>query len=269
MYRLIINLPCQNEFIIVTNIKNLYYILQLKYGKYVQHCPEGKTCSDIIEIYQPSEKYILKYNNKLSIVSSAIQALSQIISANKKLLPSCFALHGAALEKKGKAYLFIASSGTGKTTLTSYLLTKGLNYITDDCIIISKDTLLITPYSTPLQLRKGGYELLSKLNIELENVKKLEEHSITYRYSFFPTNYITQEIPIDKIFFINRSESKNELTELSSIEKNKLLIEASIVQISLNIETISFISQLSKIKAYKLTYNSLDYISEVLLENEL
>lgn len=268
MFHLLINLPYQSEFIIASNIENLYNILLLKYGKYVQVCPDGKSCENIIEIYHSKGKYTVKYKDKLNVVSSAVQAISEIIVKNKQYNNSVFALHGAALEKGGKVYLFLASSGTGKTTLTSYLINKAFNYITDDCILIDKNTLMVTPQTTPLQLRNGGLKILNDLGIEFPNIENLEENGIIHRYSFSPANCVDEEKKINTIFFINRTEDCNSLNKISSIEKNKLLLKSSITQYEVNTENLIFISKLSKIDAYQLSFKDLDYVFGV-LSNDL
>src|SRR3989344_2670255 len=47
----------------------------------------------------------------------------------------CF-LHCGAVEKDGNAYLFPAKSGVGKTSLATYLISRGYNYLADDWLII-------------------------------------------------------------------------------------------------------------------------------------
>ena len=62
--------------------------------------------------------------------------LDEIIFDNTNYDRRIFALHGAAVEWKGKGYLFLAATASGKTTLASYLTSQGFGYITDDCILL-------------------------------------------------------------------------------------------------------------------------------------
>lgn len=76
------------------------------------------------------------------------------------------ALHGAAIAKEGKAYLLLASTTCGKSTLTAFLWKKaGYEYITDDEIFISRKDRCVLPVRKNLSLRQGGYDFL---NIEFE-----------------------------------------------------------------------------------------------------
>lgn len=74
---------------------------------------------------------------------------------------SVVALHGAAVAKEGKAYLLLASTTCGKSTLTAFLWKKaGYEYITDDEIFISRKSMCVEPVRKNLSLRQGGYDLL-------------------------------------------------------------------------------------------------------------
>ena len=94
--------------------------------------------------------------------ASGILAIDEIISNNTEYDNSIFALHGAAVEWNGKAILFLASTTSGKSTLTSYLTKNGFGYITDDCILLDRTSCDIHPYSTPIYLRDGGLEILKR-----------------------------------------------------------------------------------------------------------
>lgn len=50
----------------------------------------------------------------------------------------CF-LHCGAVSKEGKAVLFPAEGGVGKTTMATYLVSKGYEYLSDDWLIIGND----------------------------------------------------------------------------------------------------------------------------------
>lgn len=61
-------------------------------------------------------------------------------------LLSCYAsvppLHGAAVEKKGKAYILLAGSGGGKTRAVSALVERGYTYIADEEIFWREERML-------------------------------------------------------------------------------------------------------------------------------
>ncbi|MBQ8393748.1 MAG: hypothetical protein IJX51_08320 [Clostridia bacterium] len=263
MNRYLINLPYQNKFLVVTNTENIYKGLILKYGKYATIYTREEAPDNTIEAYTNENSYIVKYKNEIHYVTSAVQAIIELIGKDRKYDESVYAMHGAAIEKDGQAYLFLAPTGTGKTTLTAYLTLKGFGYITDDCILVSKADLTVFPCSTPIQMRSGGVEVLQSdipdFNIELKQVSD--------RYALFPNRYVERTLPIKEIFFIKRTDI-NEIRELSSMEKNQLLLKSSLTEHKLNVEILRFISKLSKVKCSELKYKDLEYVLRV-INNEL
>ena len=48
-------------------------------------------------------------------------------------------VHSSTVEKDGKSFLFPAWGGVGKTSLMSYFLSAGWNYLGDDIAVLSTD----------------------------------------------------------------------------------------------------------------------------------
>ncbi len=259
MNRYLVKLPYQNEFLIITDIENIYEDLLLKYGRYATIYVNGKIPNNIIEAYKNENGYTVKYKNEVYNVSSAIQAIIELIGKGRKYDECVYAMHGAAIEKDGQAYLFLAPTGTGKTTITAYLTSMGFGYITDDCILVNKDNLSISPCSTPIQMREGGLNVL-KLHIPDFNE---ELKQVSDRYALFPTNCVEKSLPMKEIFFINRT-NVNEIRELPSIEKNQLLLKSSLTEHKLSADILRFVAKLSKIKCSELKYKDLDFVLRVI-----
>ena len=59
----------------------------------------------------------------------------------------CF-LHCGAVEKDGKAIIFPAEGGVGKTTMAIYLVSRGYNYLSDDWLVAGKDGKAYPFYKT-------------------------------------------------------------------------------------------------------------------------
>ena len=259
MNRYLIKLPYQNEFLIITDIENIYESLIFKYGRYAEIYVNGEIPNNIIEAYKNKNGYTVKYKNEVYNVSSAIQAIIELIGKNRKYDESVYAMHGAAVEKDGQAYLFLARTGTGKTTLTAYLTLNGFGYITDDCILVHKDNLNISPCSTPIQMREGGLKVLKSYFTDFDEELK----QVSDRYALFPNKCVEKTLPIKEIFFIKRTDT-NEIRELSSMEKNQLLLKSSLTEHKLSADILRFVSKLSKVKCYELKYKDLDFVFGVI-----
>ena len=259
MNRYLINLPYQNKFLVITNTESICIGLTLKYGKYATIYTGEETPDNTIEAYTNENGYTVKYKNEIYYVTSAIQAIIELIGKNRKYDESVYAMHGAAIEKDGQAYLFLARTGTGKTTLTAYLTLNGFGYITDDCILVHKDNLNISPCSTPIQMREGGLKVLKSYFPDFDEELK----QVSDRYALFPNKCVETVLPIKKIFFIDRTDL-NEIRELPSIDKNQLLLKSSLTGHKLSADILRFVSKLSKVKCYELKYKDLDFVLGVI-----
>lgn len=61
-------------------------------------------------------------------------------------------MHSAGVSKDGKAYLFPAHGGTGKTTTSMSLLSKGYDFLGDDLILVDPVRKKAYPYPRPLHI---------------------------------------------------------------------------------------------------------------------
>jgi HprK-related kinase A len=75
--------------------------------------------------------------------------------ANQYLL-----LHAGALEANGGALLLPAPPGSGKSTLTAGLASRGWRLLSDEFAVLREDTLEIRPCPRPISLKKGAIEAM-------------------------------------------------------------------------------------------------------------
>lgn len=168
-------------------------------------------------------------------------------------------LHGAAIEWQRRAYVFLAPTTSGKTTLASYLTSNGFGYITDDCILLDKTNFYIHPNTTPIHLRNGGLDILKQYNAEPMHVKHINE-----RYVYTPNNCITDALPISKIYFIKRTENENKVVQMNTITRITELMKSPIQEYQVTSEYIKFISHLAKFDCQYLLYSDMNYVAEVI-----
>ena len=71
----------------------------------------------------------------------------------QKLLEHGFLfMHAAGVSKNGKAYVFPAEGGTGKTTLSLALMRQGYQLMGDDLLMVDAASGTVFPYARPLHL---------------------------------------------------------------------------------------------------------------------
>lgn len=61
-------------------------------------------------------------------------------------------MHAAGVSKDGRAFVFPAQGGTGKTTLSLALMRHGYELMGDDLLLVDSRTMTVHPYARPLHL---------------------------------------------------------------------------------------------------------------------
>lgn len=71
-------------------------------------------------------------------------------------------IHSAVLAKDGKAIMFPAPPGSGKSTLTAYLANTGWQLLSDEMAVIDTNTGLVHPFSRPICLKNNSIDLVKE-----------------------------------------------------------------------------------------------------------
>lgn len=71
-------------------------------------------------------------------------------------------IHSAVLAKNGKAILFPAPPGSGKSTLTAFLSRNGWQLLSDEMALITPMSLKVTPFVRPICLKNKSIELVKE-----------------------------------------------------------------------------------------------------------
>jgi hypothetical protein len=78
--------------------------------------------------------------------------------------------HAAALAWQGRGILLPGTMGAGKTTLTAWLLSRGLDYLTDELVFIPQGALTVQALARPLNLKRPARPVLKEqLNFDIES----------------------------------------------------------------------------------------------------
>lgn len=265
MVTLFLTTPYQPLYILKTNCPILTHSLFLKYGNYLTTVPMYTQNVIVIskKLVTEISKYDITHNEIYLTTSHPLQAIEEILHAHRTFPPNIFALHGAAIEHNHQAYLFLAPTTTGKTTLTSYLTTQGFGYITDDCVLLDRETFTIHPYTTPLHLRSGGVTVLKEYNALPVTLEYLDDPTFQ-RYVYTPDNCITDSLPLGRIFFITRTKHDNHIEEMNGTQRMTALLKSPIIEYPLTSEYMQFIARLSKVPCNQLFYCDMNYVTEVI-----
>ncbi len=177
---------------------------------------------------------------------------------------SILTLHASAITHNSHAYIFTASTGSGKTTLITYLSESGYSYISDDEVKIDMTTQNVICTPSPLHLRVESIPVL--LNYGINITVPITETKNFRRIVYLPKNTASGNIPIGGLFFIRRSETDNSCTLLNP-DKAVQLIMQNLLSPDLDFSAcLRFAIKLAP-KCRHLTYSNMNYVSKI-IENE-
>lgn len=231
--------------------------LKVLYGEYCVETPKRALWEIEIKERDENKAFDIIYEDKQFMSDTPVQDVLKIMFQHPNIEPGVIALHGAAVEHGGKAHIFLAATKTGKSTLTSYLTSKGLGYISEDCVLIRKKVKRVIPCTIPVHLREGGKKVLDELGIR-------HEYSCVHlanaeRYIYCPENRVTDELPIGAVYFITRNSLRNELQRCDKAVSFEKLLQAPITVHQVDGEYIRTLLALTE-NIYDVMYKDMDYI---------
>jgi Coenzyme PQQ synthesis protein D (PqqD) len=95
----------------------------------------------------------------LRSLAPMVQSIASVLAIRRYQF--LFALHAGGVALEDKAMLLVGRSRSGKTTLTAALLGIGWDYLSDDMILMKRDSLEALAMPCSLGIKQGGWELLA------------------------------------------------------------------------------------------------------------
>lgn len=261
-----ISLPSLQTFQIRSKSESFIGALNLMFGQFCKTTTNHETYSYIFVEQLSEVEYFVSYNEHKIITYSPISYIYHYMIQDLMLQNNVWALHGAAVCYKNEVYLLLAPTHTGKTTLTAYLTNNGLEYVTDDCIIVDSKSLLVHPFQMPLHLRSGGVEVLKGAGCNIPDNLPLVFEGNVHRYILTPDKERSSPAKIAKLFFIERTENDNSLKLMDGAQSIMSLLKAPIVNYPVNPEYLQFISEIAKIGCYYLKYSDMSFVLRLICD---
>jgi HprK-related kinase A len=73
-------------------------------------------------------------------------------------------IHGAVLEKNGRALIMPAPPGSGKSTLCAALATRGWRLLSDELTLVAPETTTIVPMCRPISLKNQSIDIIQRFD---------------------------------------------------------------------------------------------------------
>lgn len=212
---------------------------------------DGKT----LEIKTASKKVATLLFDTSEAVYKKIVSL---IRENLLSEPNYCYLHGSAVSIMGETCLFLAETGTGKTTLSVFWdMQKDKRCLSDDLIILNKDTFELYPISSNAHVRQSSSFLLGR------RINALRYNELIGRYEYpLEQERFSQKHFAKYIFVLQRKAGKPRIepceVPVHTVLENMFLP----YQMTNNIVSAMKISQ--QFTVYNLFYEDLGATSELL-----
>jgi hypothetical protein len=169
-------------------------------------------------------------------------------------------LHAAGADLDGHSVLLPAPMESGKTTLVTGLLERGLGYLSDEAIELLPDGTA-TGYPKPLSIDPGSWEVLAHLAPQvptsvrpyLERQWQVPADSIA--------NIVSGSRPALVVFPTYRAHAVTELTRLSPATALRLAVECTFGPAGAMVSTTQvrrLVALLASVPVYQLTSSTLD-----------
>ncbi len=176
------------------------------------------------------------------------------------------ALHAAALSKNGKGIVLPGRSGSGKTTLSTWLATRGFNYLTDEYVFIEENTDTIQAFARPPNVKVRGFDALnSYFDREKHQGQTIQSKHVAMIPTYLLNPHNTQEnARVSLILFPKfKKDSSLKLEKLSKAKAGLALMESLVNARNLNGHGFNEAARLVRsAPSYRLEYGSFDQLQE-------
>ena len=222
----------------------------------------------LIEIERKGERYRISLDGVESLSSAAETEVTPIVQylvyvADIEHRDYSVAFHAGAVALDGRVAVLPGQAGNGKTSLTAALIASGLQYLSDDLLLMSED-LEIEGIPFALCIKAGGTKPIAQYYPEIDTLAlhhrgdgKRVRYLLPPRQSFrmgppakLPASWV--------IFPKYRQDSQTRLTPLGKSEALRRLMQSCTLALPLEKDQIrTFIRWLEEVDCYDLEVTSL------------
>ena len=192
------------------------------------------------------------------------EVLFHLIRENDRAL----AIHAGLVAKGDCTILLPGSSGSGKSSVTTWLVTQGWRYHTDELVAIDLETRAVKAFTRPLNIKTRGVPAVREI-FDLDAVE--DQCQVSAGVTMIPHRLINPDFSTDVpnithvIFPKYIAESKPEMIALSGAEAGLEMMRSNVIARNLPNHGFSQVTGLVRdIPAYRLHYQHFDNLPELI-----
>jgi hypothetical protein len=180
-------------------------------------------------------------------------------------------VHGGVVSNGESAVLLPASAGSGKTTLTAALCHSGLEYLSDEVVLLQREACRVRPAPIPMCVKQPSWSLIGKRYPQLYDQpvhRRMDRQVVRYLAPPVAPGAVTGPLPVSHIVFPKyQAESPTHLEKLSPMAAlARLLSECRGAGSALTQTDIAALVQwIAEVTCYSLSLGDLDEAVGVLM----
>lgn len=223
--------------------------------------------TEVLQISESNSGYRLTFREIVvdevtttaAMISRVVQFLMRMEHPNTSFLAFC---HAAAVCRGNQALLMPGGSGTGKSTLTGFLLAHGFTYLCDDVIAIGEDEAALLPLPTCLSIKSGSWSVLEPIYHVLAELPTFNRYGRLLRYVEPQGNYEVMPAAGAPSAIVFPAYQAGVLTRVQSLGPLETMIRltgahAALSRPATQRKLEKFLRFVEQTPAYELTYSEL------------
>ena len=176
------------------------------------------------------------------------------------------AIHAAALGSAGGGILLPGKSGSGKSTFSAWLVSRGCRYLTDELVVLEGETTKIQPFTRPVSFKKGSVPVLNTfVHYSPEDVIA-GPAGLMLPHRLLNDNFTPETPPLSLVLFPHYLEGAlTKITRLSGALGCARLMECYVNARNISNHGIDRLANIARsLPSYQLTYGNFDELYETL-----
>lgn len=174
-------------------------------------------------------------------------------------------LHAGALAWQGQGVLVAGGIGAGKTTLTAWLVSRGLDYLTDEMVFVPNDSDTLNAFVRPLNLKSPSRRVLQpffNFGAHSGSIYHAPSADLIPPTALRPTNVLSTPRLRLMLFPQYVPQTELEIQFLSKAQTGMALMQTCLNARNVPERVLPQVARLAQVApAYRLRYNNFDQIA--------
>lgn len=184
-------------------------------------------------------------------------------------------VHAAVLEKDGKAILFPAPPGSGKSTLTAWLAFNGWRLLSDEMALILPGSQTVLPFVRPICLKNKSIDLAKSWfpNARFSSIAKNTHKGDVVHLSPPANSWQQNTVPAQVVAIVFPKYAKDQPLQITALNQAQAFM--SLAENAFNFSLAgaegfnTVVRLVEKCQNYEVTYTQVSELAEFLVEDVL